>query len=98
MITEKTYKALKILEENPEISAREFGELMWKDSEAKERIYNIGNGATKGVGLWLCAGSYLAKLVNRKLISHFNNTLLDKGYEEIELYEKCLNERRDVPK
>ncbi len=97
MITKKTYKALKIIEKNPKISPRKFGELMWENSEARTRVYNIGNGATRGSGLWLCAGSYLAKLRNRKLVSHFDNTLSNKGHEEIELYKKYLFELGDAP-
>jgi hypothetical protein len=55
-------RALEILLKHRKISAARFGELMWPDSPAARRMYNTGNGATRGKGLWLAAGSYLAKL------------------------------------
>ncbi|HEX8567717.1 MAG TPA: hypothetical protein VF648_18910 [Pyrinomonadaceae bacterium] len=72
-ITDKTKKALQILADHPEITARRFGELMWSDSEARTRSYNTGNGATRGKGLWFCAGGYLAKLQKRGLVYRWCN-------------------------
>ena len=63
-ISEKTIQALKILNVEYEviITAKIFAEIMWKDSPRWKRVHNIGNGATQGSGMWLCAGSYLWKL------------------------------------
>ena len=49
------------------MSARDFARKMWADSPAWSRVYNIGHGATSGKGMWLCGGSYLAKLKKRGL-------------------------------
>lgn len=67
-MSEKTKKALRILIDNPDIAAMKFAELMWGDSKKWNKSYNTGNGATRGKGMWLCAGSYLAKLQNRGLV------------------------------
>lgn len=68
MITEKTRKALFILDQNPGITAARFAALMWSDSAARSRVYNTGNGATRGKGMWLSAGGYLSKLKSRGLV------------------------------
>ena len=70
-VTEKTYRALCILNKYDRltaIAAREFAMKMWPNGKWN-RIYNTGNGATSGKGMWLSAGSYLAKLHNRGLVS-----------------------------
>jgi len=89
MITERQYRALRILfEHRGGIKPRDFGELMWPESLAKERSYNIGNGATKGVGLWLAAGSYLAKLMKLGLVTHCRDgsyrTISTKGLKAMD--------------
>ena len=68
-ITKSLLKALNIIanfEQGDlcqEIWPRRFAELMWPDSECWHKSYKIGGyGATKGKGMWLCAGSYLNKL------------------------------------
>lgn len=73
MITEKTYHALSILNEHDwehPMTANEFAKKMWPDSPAWRKVYNTGNGATSGKGMWLCAGSYLNKLLERQLVVH----------------------------
>jgi len=84
--TESQLRALKIISAAGKIRARKFGELMWEKSPAKERVYNIGNGAHRGVGLWLCAGSYLCKLALKGFIdrdSEYDNywKLTERGKE-----------------
>lgn len=91
MITEKTYKALIIIRDNPEITARYFANLMWPDSPAKNRHSNGGNGSQKGKGLWLSAGSFLAKLHKQGLLRHggsvWNHRITPKGIVEINEFE-----------
>jgi len=76
-LTEKTLKALKILQDNPNIAARRFAKLMWPDSIMHRRVSNTGNGATTGKAGWLCGGSYLAKLCNKELVYRY---LTSNGY------------------
>ena len=95
-ITDKTIKALKIIQENPELTARDFAEKMWPDSLMHIRTSNQGNGACKGKAAWLCGGSYLGKLKKEKLIYRDLSDggyigkfyLMNKGREAIEEYEK----------
>lgn len=65
-ITPKTRKALMILKEHPDITARAFGDFYF-DQPEHEYLYtassNQGNGACRGKKLWLCAGSLLGRLV-----------------------------------
>lgn len=65
-------KALKWIREQ-ELKDRDWGckwfaMAMWGDSPAWKRHYKIGHGTTSGKGMWLCAGSYLAKLEIKGLI------------------------------
>ena len=55
-ITDKTIDALIVLADHPNITAREFAQ------------YLQDNGATSGKGIWLSAGSYLAKLKSKGLV------------------------------
>lgn len=92
MITEKTYKALCIVRDCPNVRAKGFARLMWPDSPAQNRSSNGGNGNQQGKGLWLSAGSYLAKLKKRGLVGRGEDTwshiLTEKGREAITEYEK----------
>lgn len=63
-----TIKALEIIRDNEIETPRDFAHLMWVDSPCWSRVYNTGYGATRGKGMWLTAGSFLAKLRNRGLI------------------------------
>ena len=69
-LTKKTIQALRILdvEYGRELSAGQFASLMWPNSPAWRKVSNTGNGATSGKGMWLSAGSYLAKLKKRGLV------------------------------
>lgn len=64
-----TIKALQIIRDNEIYKATRFAELMWPESPCWQKIYNIGRGATRGVGLWLAAGSFLRKLQYQGLIT-----------------------------
>lgn len=56
--------ALSILVEHPWLTASAFAQHFWpRDAIVHRRVSNTGNGATRGKVAWLCAGSYLAKLV-----------------------------------
>ena len=65
-LTKAQEKALDILKDTSRFgkhfSASGFASLMWPDSTMHTKVSNTGNGATKGKGAWLCAGSYLNKL------------------------------------
>ena len=73
MITEKQYKALKIVQEksrnssNRTVRAYEFALAMWGKDLDKDYLFtgvsNQGNGACAGKKAWLCGGSYLGRLV-----------------------------------
>jgi len=86
-ISHKTIKALKIVKEGGGITPKFFAMKMWPDSPAWKRVYNTGYGATSGKGLWLSAGSYLAKLRIAGLVEvsfddyHFEYWLSKKGRE-----------------
>ena len=88
MITDKTAKALQIIRDNPNLTANWFAQKMWPDSKGHTRSYNTGNGATSGKGMWLAAGSYLAKLVKKKLVSRWNGfQITSEGRKALEEWE-----------
>ena len=66
MTTPNTIKALQILQSNPGCCAKKFAELMWPDSDMHQKCNGQG---VRGSAAWLCAGSYLAKLAKRGLVS-----------------------------
>jgi hypothetical protein len=79
-----TIKALKILDTAPKgifpdgMSPKFFAERMWPDSPAWTRSYNVGkNGATKGRGIILSAGSFLHKLCKHGYIYGTTKTYFD---------------------
>ena len=65
MLTDKQAKAIRILRDNPYISANRFA-MLYFDSPKHEYLFtavsNQGNGACAGKKAWLCAGSVLGKL------------------------------------
>ncbi len=64
MITDKTYKALKLLEKRTYtrgMTAKEFAYGMW----GKNPKYSYLFGSCKS---WLCGGSYLARLYKKGLV------------------------------
>lgn len=70
-LSKKSIKALKILNKYSYpngLTASDFAKEMWANSPAWKRSYNTGNGATRGKGMWLCAGSYLSKLRYKGLV------------------------------
>lgn len=88
-MTERRKRALEILKDNPDIGANHFASLFWPDSKAWNKSYNTGNGATRGKGMWLSAGSYLAKLVKAGLVwrdcsyGHVTFRLSSEGRESV---------------
>ena len=108
MVTEKTYKALKVLEStNPikTMAANTFAVLMWGGDEDKKYLFtavsNSGNGAAAGKKAWLCAGSYLGKLEKKKLVRWqprvlgaccAGYTITQAGRNEIREYERTHGE------
>ena len=80
--------ALHLIQDNRIRMPREFARLMWPNSPYWDKVYNVGNGATKGVGMWKAGGSLLSKLASAGLIrrpwcderdDHYS--LTDKGRE-----------------
>jgi len=69
-MTETQARALTILnvDIHDMMTAGHFAKKMWPDSEGWTRVKNTGNGATSGKGMWLAAGSYLAKLHKKGLV------------------------------
>lgn len=104
MITPKTYKALKVLENTSPLSpmaANFFACRLWGKDEDKKHLFlavtNIGNGACSGKKAWLCAGSLLGKLAKRGLVKWVPRIkgycpdgycLTNIGREELLQYEK----------
>lgn len=80
-----TGRALQILKEKEVKTSRDFAELMWPDSPCWQKVYNIGHGATRGVGMWLAGGSLLGKLHHAGFISSFYS---GPGGERIRLTPK----------
>ena len=69
-----TDKALDLINNNSIRSAQRFAQLMWPDSPCWKKVYKVGNnGATTGVGMWLAGGSFLAKLRQQGLITHYDS-------------------------
>ena len=65
MLTDKQAKAIRILRDNPYITANRFA-MLYFDTPKHEYLFtavsNQGNGACAGKKAWLCAGSLLGKL------------------------------------
>ncbi|MBA7654002.1 hypothetical protein ES703_61869 [subsurface metagenome] len=64
-------KALLIIKEKEVKYSRDFAKLMWPDSPCWQKVYNVGSGATRGVGMWLAGGSFLGKLYQKGYIHQF---------------------------
>ena len=85
MITEKTYKALKVLLPTKDfavvMSANNFAQRLWGNDPEKQYLFtavtNGGNGACAGKKAWLCAGSYLSKLAKKRFVRY---TTRHEGY------------------
>ena len=103
MITEKTYKALKVLQSlhsSRPMTANEFAFALWGKDEEKGYLFtavtNGGNGACAGKKAWLCAGSLLGKLAKKGLTrweckrdgTNRGYSLTSRGIEAIKEYEK----------
>ena len=65
MLTDKQAKAIRILRDNPYITANRFA-MLYFDTPEHEYLFtavsNQGNGACAGKKAWLCAGSLLGRL------------------------------------
>lgn len=71
-LTPTQRRALEILRRNPSITANRFAMLFYTDTKSEyllEAVSNQGNGACAGKKAWLCAGSYLAKLIKKGLVT-----------------------------
>ena len=104
MITEKTYKALKVLENTTfsrPMPANSFALALWGEDEEKlylfEAVSNSGNGAAAGKKAWLCAGSLLGRMAKKGFVkwysrsfsgTHTGYCITNIGKQAIEEYEK----------
>lgn len=100
MITGKTFKALSILRDNPEVTANRFAYLYYSGTEKEyllTAVSNQGNGACAGKKSWLCAGSFLAKLVKKGYVNRKRNigptrfSITEKGQKELKETEELLS-------
>lgn len=83
-----TVRALLLIRDNQIRMPGQFARLMWPNSPYWDKVYNVGHGATKGVGMWKAGGSLLGKLAQGGLIRRpwYNDrddsyALTDKGRE-----------------
>lgn len=85
----RTLEALRLIEKSKPKSFRQFGELFWPNNPMHGKVTNCGNGARRGAGTFLCAGSFLGRLrMNGLIIVHRQKdntepiaTLTNKGRE-----------------
>lgn len=92
-MTKRMKEALIIINQKPGITARQFGEEFFPYEEfpiLHDAVTNTGNGACSGKKLWLCAGSYLAKLRKKKLLWYDPKTI---GWYTTSKGKELLNER-----
>lgn len=89
MITKSEKKALHILAMVPDISARGFALKMWPESYMHTNHLACRNGVQRGKGAWLCAGSYLGKLIKKGLVVKTRNgyQLSDDGKSAEQVHE-----------
>lgn len=66
----RTLEALQIIESRGRVTCSEFAVLFWPDHNMHKKVSNQGNGAARGKAAWLCAGSYLAKLIKKGYVTH----------------------------
>jgi len=83
-LTEKQREAMQIIHENPNLTASQFAFKFWPEKQMHVKVSNQGHGSCGGKAAWLCGGSYLAKLIEKKLvkITQFNANkykLTEKG-------------------
>ena len=80
-LTDPQYNALHIVALNGPIRPSRFADKMWPDSPAHQISYKCGAwGSTRGRGLVLSAGSYLAKLRKRGWVKEQYYFFGDKDY------------------
>lgn len=68
ILTKSESKALNIIVNNKIYRPRDFGLIYFEGHEILNRMSNIGNGATKGVGAWFHAGKILRNLIKKNYI------------------------------
>ena len=97
MISEKCYRALKIIENHPRINASGFANRYWPDSPGHKTVKNGGHGAQRGKGMWLAAGSYLAKLHKKGYLyrgkTGWEHVISEKGREVMKEFIEHRNKK-----
>ncbi len=76
-------RALRIIKSHAIMSATHFGQTMWPTSPSWHRISKSGHGVTRGAGIRLAAGAYLAKLQKKGYISNIYPLMLTKVGEAV---------------
>jgi hypothetical protein len=97
-----TDKALKLIHDKEIKYSRDFAKLMWPESPYWKVVYNVGNGATKGAGMWRSGGSFLGRLHSAGLIYQFlpgeRIRLTDKGKARIADIPERTSNRKEMEK
>jgi hypothetical protein len=70
-LTKAQKRVKEILLANPGLTAGEFARKMWADSPNWKKVFNCGNGATRGSGMIMLGGSYLRKLCKKGMVNHY---------------------------
>lgn len=94
-ISKRCLEALKIIGDR-KISASEFAQKFWPDSNMHKKVSNQGHGATRGKAAWLCAGSYMGKLKDKGLVKDalwdkYGNYISGSSYKLTEKGKEIIN-------
>lgn len=99
-LTDFQKRAILVLGDHNDISARGFALAMWPDNYMHERHITGGTGIQRGKGAWLSAGSYLAKMAKRGWVGRAGRSTAD-GYvltqEGRELYREIKGKEATLP-
>lgn len=79
-LSDRQKEAIRIIQENPGITARRFGELFWPDHVSQRKASNNSYGCQYGKAGWLMAGSYLGKLRKKGIIRNGFALISESGF------------------
>lgn len=88
-LSKKTIRALSILLNAGEVTARQFAKMMWPASPGWKIVRQRGKRQTIGLGMWLAGGSYLNRLRYKGLVEWSVNVV--GGYRISEKGKAALN-------
>ena len=78
-IYKKAYR-LEDVKDNKISTAKIFGEKYYEGHEMLIRVSNMGNGSTRGVGMWFHAGKVLKKLTTEGYIKGGRYSIYEEPY------------------